>query len=501
VIASAGIAAVAPAGDELEADFNLVLVVERDDAEALREIGVEAAALREPGWRDALPSGGSVLLVGAAQRLAGDLRRLGVGATYAVDVPLPCRHAAQFIDDAGKRAGRVLLPAEAREVWRVVTDRALPVQAAPNFEGHPELARKPRRLAVVRSLDEVLGLPPLAWLVRDLCPASGVGLLVGPPNVGKSALAVDLAFRVASGQDWHGRAVAAGPVIYCAGEGVAGLGQRATAWLESTAARPVHDLGFVTGLPALSCEAGRAEFAAILEERRPKLAIVDTIAAHWADSEDRAEVVGPAMAALQALAARVGCLVLLLHHERKPSAQPVAGGAWAAVRGSGAWVGSADVVLSLSGTPDALVLACTKQRDAERAKPVELVLRAVDLAAGGRGVIVTPRAPAASVVEPLPELRTRDRLRAALASAGAAGLSFAEACAASGRSKATTSEHLARFVDDDEAETFPTARGLRWRVRAVRFGGSPLGGEAEPNTERSAEQARTEPNKPEPNNR
>jgi hypothetical protein len=474
-----------------------VAVTEHEEcADALRAAGLRAVSLRR-GWQDEVAGESVVLLVGRAQRIAGDLhKKFGVERCFGASVPLPYEYPSEFLASMRrlrqKSAGRDLEPHEVAGLWRELVEvGALPVEVAPT--NHPDAKPRPRRLAVVRSLDEILRLPPLAWLVRDLLPASGVGLLVGPPNVGKSALAVDFALRVACGQDWHGREVRSGAVVFAAGEGVDGLGQRATAWLESTAARPVHDLGFVTGLPALSCEAGRAEFAAILEERRPKLAVVDTIAAHWADSEDKAEVVGPAMAALQALAARVGCLVLLLHHERKPSAQPVAGGAWAAVRGSGAWVGSADVVLSLSGTPDALVLTCTKQRDAERAKPVELALRAVDLAGGGRGVIVTPRAPAASVVEPLPELRTRERLRAAMASAGARGLSHAEACQATGKSKSTASFHLARMVDDGDAEPFSTPRGLRWRVR-VRVDEPPLGGGLESNIEHSIERTRTDSN-------
>lgn len=253
--------------------------------------------------------------------------------------------------------------------------------AAPDAQPPP-----PNRQARVVLLRGDMRLPPVRWIIREVLPV-GVGFLASPPNTGKSTLAVDFAQRVYHGLDWLKRRVRPGSVVYVIGEGMAGFHARREAW------RRLHEVTHdpaeryfarVDRLPALSAVAGRSEVRLVLAElvqqhgHAPALIVIDTLSSCWAESEDRAEFVAPAMTELQAIAEEHSCCILLLHHERKPN-EHNRGGDLASLRGSGAWAGSADCVLTLAVSLGTLTLATTKQRDAEKAAPIPLRLQRVEL--------------------------------------------------------------------------------------------------------------------------
>lgn len=274
------------------------------------------------------------------------------------------------------------------------------------------------RRARVLSLDDLAARPRVQWVVRGLLPA-GVSFLVSPPNCGKSALAVDWALRCATGSEWHGRRVRAGGVIYVAGEGLAGLGDRIAAWRGAHCTPSlVHRLDVVEALPPLSTPIGLDELRGIAAEHAdlqgsPVLVVIDTLATHWAESENDSERVGPCMAGLAAIAQQHGCAVLLLHHERKQTAGAPRGDAWASLRGSGAWAGAADAVLSLRADGDAIELAATKMRDGERGAPIRLSIVAADVPCTLDEDGVQVRAP---IVVPAPQATPVDAEVARLAS-------------------------------------------------------------------------------------
>lgn len=77
---------------------------------------------------------------------------------------------------------------------------------------------------------ELLALPPLQWVIRDVLPASGLAAVWGPSGSGKSLLVLDMALAMASGQDWFGyRIKKPVKVVYCALEGESGISGRVKA--------------------------------------------------------------------------------------------------------------------------------------------------------------------------------------------------------------------------------------------------------------------------------
>ena len=405
--------------------------------------------------------------------IAAELERRGASADlgYLVDLAESTLTGAGAEHDARlvvEHANRRRIVAGARAALELANEgrdaSALAEVLRPAVDGATRTTTAGTRQSLVESFDDLEQLPPPAWLVDGLLPAAGVALLVSPPNVGKSTLAVDLMMRCTTGQAWHGRPVQSGVALYCAGEGKRGLVARRAAWRSQHDAQAVHPHRLVTKLPPLSTSAGQAELEGLVAEHKPKLVVLDTVSALWGGaSEDDASAVAPFLASLQRMAEAAGCLFLLIHHERKPSAQPQAGNAWAAVRGSGAWVGSADAVLSLSGPPEALQLATLKQRDGERLPPIPLRLVVVDLPNGGRSVVVVPGAEALPAAEDEP--RAEDAILAAMRLLGADGITLPGAMQAGGCVKSTAWRALNLLVSNGLADQFGRRGSIRWRVR------------------------------------
>ena len=163
--------------------------------------------------------------------------------------------------------------------------------------------------------------PKLRYVVEGLLPA-GLNMLAGSPKIGKSWLCLDLAFSVATGRPFMGRATDQGDVLYLALEDqprrlqdrlrlVAPGQDLCDAPIEFWTECPAMDEG---GMEAIGEWLGRVE--------RPRLMIVDV----WARFEPRKKTatsdysdVTHTMQKIQALIAGYDVAVLLVHHTRKGS--------------------------------------------------------------------------------------------------------------------------------------------------------------------------------------
>ena len=91
-------------------------------------------------------------------------------------------------------------------------------------------------IAYVRLRDRIMtpeavkALPEPEWLIHGLLVKNTLALLWGPWNAGKTFLSLAWAGFVGSGSWWLGREVVKTKVLYVAGEGVAGLGNRIRAF-------------------------------------------------------------------------------------------------------------------------------------------------------------------------------------------------------------------------------------------------------------------------------
>lgn len=235
-----------------------------------------------------------------------------------------------------------------------------------------------------------------AYLVKGWLLARQISMVVGPSNVGKSFLALDIAHHVALGKDWHGRKVNGGEVLYIAAEGGRTFGNRVVAlnreaeaagadlsnlrlWLLSL---PVTLTGAATDVSALSeavtwlkRDRGAADF---------RLIVIDTMSRTMgAADENSAKDINDLIANLEILREATDAHILLVHH----SGKDVTKGA----RGHSSLRAAVDTEIIIAREDDEKLIAAKidKQRDGETGAIFRYRLRQVTLGTDQDGDAVT----------------------------------------------------------------------------------------------------------------
>ncbi len=206
--------------------------------------------------------------------------------------------------------------------------------------------------------DEVAALPPIRWRVKGVIPADGMAAVYGPSASGKSFLTLDMLAAIADGREWYGYRCNPAPVVYVCLEGEAGLSQR----LQAIRARFGKDVGasmrFVTAPFQLLDSNKVNELASVILDAGGAGAVVvlDTLnrATPGAD-ENSSQDMGRAVAASKALQARLGGLVILVHHTGKDATR--------GMRGHSSLFAALDAVVEVSRDGEARTWKVAKSKD------------------------------------------------------------------------------------------------------------------------------------------
>ncbi|MDE3022686.1 MAG: AAA family ATPase [Pseudomonadota bacterium] len=186
--------------------------------------------------------------------------------------------------------------------------------------------RPPMRYRLLTAAD-IVDRPPLRWMVRGVLPAEGIAALYGPSASGKSFLALDLAAAIADGAEWFGCRVKQASVVYAALEGEAGFSQRAKAWQLHHGQDLPDFLQFIMQpLDLRTDDVTELADAVIASGRAGGLLVIDTLnrAASGAD-ENSSQDMGQIIDACKALQAKLGGLVMLIHHSGKDATKGLRG--------------------------------------------------------------------------------------------------------------------------------------------------------------------------------
>jgi len=208
-------------------------------------------------------------------------------------------------------------------------------------------------------------LPRPDALVDGYLDRDSLARVNGPSGHGKSFVTLDLAACVASGRNWHGRAVTQAAVLYLAAEGVQDMGDRAAAWAQR------HDVDS-TGVVFLprAVQVGGAEWPALcawVARRGFGLIVVDTQArATVGVKENDATEMGEIVAGLDLLRGATGACVLLVHHRGLTGEHG---------RGSTAIKGAMDAELDVSRSGATITVKTTKQKRRAEALPMLLTMQ------------------------------------------------------------------------------------------------------------------------------
>jgi hypothetical protein len=234
-------------------------------------------------------------------------------------------------------------------------------------------------------------MPPPEFCVEGLIERGGLTALIGPPGVGKSSVALDLACHLATGKPWQGRKVIKTKVLYMPGEGQAGAVARVHAWChEHGVSLSEIDENLLIGLPIIFISAAAEKWALVMNQISHEgvgLVIFDTFARMAAEiDENSSSHVGMAVRRFDKLREETNCGVLVVHHTAKHNPM--------AARGSSALMGALYTELVVgeatwtfdelgltgaggrvpSGKP--IQLKVTKQKNAEQEEhPIPLLMR------------------------------------------------------------------------------------------------------------------------------
>jgi RecA-family ATPase len=196
---------------------------------------------------------------------------------------------------------------------------------------------------------DLQNLPPQEWLVKRIIPDAGVGTIFGDSGTFKSFIAVDLMAHVSNGQEWFGHRVKAVPCVYVPFEGKGGVPKRIAAWrlARTRILYPgalgtfapddgvVTNIAFITEPMNLRVQADRDKLVATLLENKwaGGVLCIDTLAqAGGGIDENSSEGMGEMIAIFQELQARLGGVVLVIHHSGKDASRGMRG--WSGLRGA-----------------------------------------------------------------------------------------------------------------------------------------------------------------------
>lgn len=232
------------------------------------------------------------------------------------------------------------------------------------------------------SLDELVNMPPPTWLIEGLIPQHGLVLLYGRPGEHKTFIAVDGGLRVAYGLDWHGRAVKRVGVLYIAGEGRFGIGQRIKGW------RKKHGLAGIDApfklLPVavhMLDPANVEKLKRTIDQVREEIdfeigmVVIDTVSrAIPGQDENSQEAMSLFVDACAEIQNHCGGVVIGIHHSGKDADR--------GMRGSTVLLGGCDTAIRVAKEEDHTVLSVEKQKDGEEIEDVHFTMEVVDVTGG-----------------------------------------------------------------------------------------------------------------------
>ena len=206
--------------------------------------------------------------------------------------------------------------------------------------------RPPPRLTVTWAADIQPHLTG-RYIVKGLLPSDALIQVIGEPNCGKSAVAIDLSCHVGVNRAWRKRRVRGGPVAYFALEARHSVENRIEAWCRHYGvSRADVQVAVVGGSLDLRDPASVGEAIALLRVQAKArgafvTVVLDTQArATPGANENSAEDMGAIIAACDRIRAELGVSVILVHHVGKDATR--------GARGHSSQLGAVDVQIEIA---------------------------------------------------------------------------------------------------------------------------------------------------------
>lgn len=226
------------------------------------------------------------------------------------------------------------------------------------------------------------------YILKHFLAAQSLCSIYGPSGSYKSFLAVSWACHIAAGLPWAGRKVTPGAVLYVVGEGGVGVPRRIRAW-EQVHGKQANNLWLVNRpvFPVRESEVTEVILAARQVEAEcgvpVRMVVIDTLARCFGgNDENDARDMGAFIEGCDVIKQKTGATVLVVHHSGKDEAK--------GARGSSSFRAALDTEFNVKreGDGKALILTCTKMKDAEEPERKAYDLRTAELYTDDDGELV-----------------------------------------------------------------------------------------------------------------
>ena len=177
---------------------------------------------------------------------------------------------------------------------------------------------------VLGNRSELLNLPKLEWLIKNVMPSRGLASVYGPSGSGKSFLLLDMAAAICLGRPWFGFKTRQSNVVYLCLEGGSGLQKRVLAWEQFHQRQFPKNFNYILGEFDLGNVSDVSDLAAILPKK--VCLIIDTLnrAAPGRDENSSSDM-SDLLAGAKRLEDSLEALVIVAHHTGKDRSKGLRG--------------------------------------------------------------------------------------------------------------------------------------------------------------------------------
>lgn len=222
------------------------------------------------------------------------------------------------------------------------------------------------------------------YLIKNFLDEGGMSLLYGASNSGKTFVALDLAYHIATGASWCGKKTKKGPVVYIAAEGGVGIKERILAMKQNFNNDEMPELYI---LPTqVSLRGSNDDTSKLIEtlENIPnlKMVIVDTLArAINGGNENSSDDMGEFIKNCDRIRMQTNAHLMIIHHSGKNDAQ--------GARGHSSLKAAVDTEIKVSKKNGKISTEITKQRDGETGQKLYFSLKTYQTSKDEDGEIIS----------------------------------------------------------------------------------------------------------------
>lgn len=244
-------------------------------------------------------------------------------------------------------------------------------------------------------------LSPPTWLIKNVIPETGFGIIYGKSGTYKSFLTIDLLAHIANGRAWFGNNTKQKPVIYIPLEGKSGISKRIEAWKIHN-----HSNDQIISIFENTNFKDKNNIEYLIEKIKDArldggVICIDTLAQAGGDmDENSSKDMGNMIKTFQYIQQELGGIVLVVHHTGKDDSK--------GMRGHSSLYASLDFALECTAHGNlSAQFKIAKSKDSESDKGYTFKMSVINLGYDEDGELITSLAVNPEPIIDIPTSKTK----------------------------------------------------------------------------------------------